>query len=60
MKRRVPPQSEERPIILQSESLFKGRREIIIEHDNERYRLRITSKGKLLLNKWKGPTDVQY
>jgi hemin uptake protein HemP len=34
-----------------SERLMNGRREIIIQHGPEEYRLRITSAGKLLLTK---------
>jgi hemin uptake protein HemP len=32
-------------------SLFDGARELIIEHGGEEYRLRVTSKGKLILTK---------
>jgi hemin uptake protein HemP len=32
-------------------ALFKGQREIVIEHNGELYRLRITRQGKLILNK---------
>ena len=31
--------------------LFGDRREVIIEYDGERYRLRITRRGKLILQK---------
>jgi len=34
-----------------SEQLMKGKREIIIQHGPEEYRLRITASGKLLLTK---------
>ena len=34
-----------------SEELFRGAREIIIEHFNTQYRLMITKAGKLILNK---------
>ncbi len=34
-----------------SDELFAGRRELAIEHNGEEYRLRITSKGKLILTK---------
>jgi hemin uptake protein HemP len=34
-----------------TDSLFKGTREIEIEHNGEVYRLRITRQGKLILNK---------
>ena len=36
---------------VRSERLFNGRREIIIEHGTEEYRLRVTGGGKLLLTK---------
>lgn len=34
-----------------SEELFKQRKEIVIEHDDHEYRLRITGNGKLILTK---------
>lgn len=34
-----------------SETLFAGCNEVVIVHENERYRLRRTRSGKLLLNK---------
>jgi hemin uptake protein HemP len=34
-----------------SDQLMKGRREIIIQHGPEEYRLRITATGKLILTK---------
>ena len=37
--------------IVRSALLFGGRKEVVIEHDGERYRLRCTSKGKLILTK---------
>ena len=36
---------------LSSAQLFADAREVIIEHQNDRYRLRCTSKGKLILTK---------
>jgi hemin uptake protein HemP len=36
---------------VQSARLLNGRREIIIEHGAEEYRLRLTGGGKLLLTK---------
>ncbi|MFN0019956.1 MAG: hemin uptake protein HemP [Pirellulaceae bacterium] len=39
------------PHIYQSEELFRGRREVWIEHGDVRYRLRITTAGKLILTK---------
>lgn len=38
-------------IRLYSAALFTHHREVIIEHDGEEYRLRLTSKGKLILTK---------
>jgi hemin uptake protein HemP len=37
--------------VVPSDSLFHGQREVWIEHDGERYRLRITRRGKLILQK---------
>jgi hemin uptake protein HemP len=37
--------------LVRSQELFQGRREIWIEHDGERYRLRITRRNKLILQK---------
>ena len=34
-----------------SSDIFAGAREVIIEHDGEHYRLRLTGKGKLILTK---------
>ena len=34
-----------------SEALLNGHKELVIEHAGELYRLRITSKGKLILTK---------
>jgi hemin uptake protein HemP len=34
-----------------SEQLMKGKREIIIQHGLEEYRLKITASGKLILTK---------
>ena len=39
------------PITLKSEDLFQDCREVLIEHGNETYRLRLTRSGKLILNK---------
>jgi hemin uptake protein HemP len=52
-----PPQeaSENRasefPRVLQAQDLFRGDREIWIELDGTRYRLRITRRNKLILQK---------
>ncbi|HTU89153.1 MAG TPA: hemin uptake protein HemP [Gemmataceae bacterium] len=37
--------------ILRAEELFRGQREICIEHNGEHYRLRITRRNKLILQK---------
>ena len=57
----IPGQSQEkpssaerdvpRPLTLHSEDLLAGRTEVWIEHRGERYRLRLTSSGKLYLTK---------
>ena len=40
-----------RPLIISSEQLLQGRRELWIEHGDEMYRLRVTTAGKLYLSK---------
>lgn len=37
--------------VVSSESLFEGRKEIIILHKEHQYRLQLTKTGKLILNK---------
>lgn len=37
--------------VVRTADLFGERREIVIEHDGERYKLRITRRGKLILQK---------
>ncbi len=44
-----PPASAHKTIT--SHELFKGARELLIEHGDCQYRLRQTSKGKLILTK---------
>ena len=48
-----PPNPEPKPPdpVLDARELFGGRREIVIEHDGVRYRLRITRRNKLILQK---------
>ena len=41
----------DKPPILTSRELFQGRREVIIEHGADQYRLLITSNNKLILMK---------
>lgn len=36
---------------VRSTDLFGGAREVVIEHDHHRYRLKMTSRGGLILNK---------
>ncbi len=43
----LPP----RPLRISTDRLMGGRREIVLQHGLEEYRLRITSTGKLLLTK---------
>ncbi|MGD9648936.1 MAG: hemin uptake protein HemP [Pirellulales bacterium] len=37
--------------VLRSDEILDGRREVIIEHGSEIYRLRLTRNGKLILQK---------
>lgn len=39
------------PMRVPLDSILRGRQEVIIQHRDEEYRLRITSNGKLLLTK---------
>jgi hemin uptake protein HemP len=43
--------SPSRPRTLRSAELFAGAKEVLIEHDQQVYRLMITRAGKLILNK---------
>jgi hemin uptake protein HemP len=36
---------------IESGTLFRGAREVVIRHNRDRYVLRITRQGKLILNK---------
>lgn len=53
----TPPQQDDgRPAeneqaSIDSVELFRGNREIVIRHNRDRYILRITRQGKLILNK---------
>ncbi len=40
-----------RPKVIEAGELFQGEREIWIEHEGVRYRLRITRRNKLILQK---------
>jgi hemin uptake protein HemP len=39
------------PKVVSAQELFAGEREICIEHEGERYVMRITRRGKLILQK---------
>jgi hemin uptake protein HemP len=49
--RRSPSSSVREARRIASEQLMAGKREIIIEHGQDEYRLRITGSGKLILTK---------
>lgn len=46
-----PSMPADQPRIIQAEELFAGQREVWIQHGDQRYRLRITAAGKLILTK---------
>ncbi|MCZ2342807.1 MAG: hemin uptake protein HemP [Bacteroidales bacterium] len=48
-KRETRPTEAER--VIRAEDLFQEKQELWIEHNGERYRLRITRRGKLILQK---------
>jgi hemin uptake protein HemP len=48
---RDEPAPAEPPRVLSADALFAGTREVWIELDGVRYRLRITRRGKLILQK---------
>lgn len=50
LPRRPQPRIAARPR-LKSEDLFRGTQELIIEHQGQEYRLRLTRNDKLILNK---------
>lgn len=43
--------SEPKAVVIDANDLFDGRREICLELDGVRYRLRITRRNKLILQK---------
>ena len=45
------PSPGEPTVVIPAEQIFGERREVWIEHNGERYRLRITRRGKLILQK---------
>ena len=44
-------ETKDSPKVVSAQELFAGEREICIEHEGERYVLRITRRGKLILQK---------
>jgi hemin uptake protein HemP len=46
-----PSSGDVLPLTYSTQEIFQGRREVWIEHGSEMYRLRITSKGRLILTK---------
>ena len=40
-----------KPDVINANALFRDRRELVIEHRGERYRLSLTKNGKLILTK---------
>jgi hemin uptake protein HemP len=49
--RKEPPPASATPRIVDARQLFLGGREVWIDHDGVRYRLRITRRNKLILQK---------
>ena len=48
----TPPTPPDRPDrVIRSDDLFRGARQVLIEHGSERYRLIITRNDKLILQK---------
>jgi hemin uptake protein HemP len=45
-----PPERAE-PLVVSSDKLLGGRRQLIIQHGDERYRLLVTRSNKLILTK---------
>jgi hemin uptake protein HemP len=51
---RFPAEPGQRPCppgVIPADLLFQGNREVLIGHNSETYRLRITKNGKLILTK---------
>lgn len=46
-----PTQRASRPDVIPADRLFRGNQEILIAHNGETYRLRITRNSKLILTK---------
>jgi hemin uptake protein HemP len=50
-EQRAAPRQAEEPRVLDARQLFGDRHEVWIEHEGVRYRLRITRRNKLILQK---------
>jgi hemin uptake protein HemP len=48
---RIPPRRASDPPVISSHELFAGQREVVIQHGQEQYRLRLTNSNKLILIK---------
>jgi hemin uptake protein HemP len=46
-----PPETAGPPRVIEADRLFEGAREVRIEHEGVLYRLRITRRNKLILQK---------
>jgi hemin uptake protein HemP len=47
----APRTGSNEPARIPASQLLAGRREVILQHDGQEYRLRLTSNGKLILTK---------
>lgn len=47
----APRPGSNEPARILASTLLAGRREVILQHDGQDYRLRLTSNGKLILTK---------
>ena len=47
----APPNPIDQAVVVDARRLFQGSREVCIDHDGIRYRLRITRRNKLILQK---------
>lgn len=50
-EKETQPDAKDAPKMVPAAQIFAGAREICIEHDGEIYRLRITRRNKLILQK---------
>jgi hemin uptake protein HemP len=46
-----PDERQNQPRVIDTDALFQGRREVWIVHEGVRYRLRVTRRNKLILQK---------